>query len=164
MHMLCSGAEYLMKVKQLDKRPDYAECVGLSFEIAKNERVKKMSNVMMKICNLFICLTQLGFCCVYILFAGRSIFSILEHYGIMIDFEIVTTIMTIPIWITALVRQLKNIAIFSAIANVCMIVGAVLTIGYSTLELPSITERYYYKLETLPLFFGTVLFAFVTIK
>lgn len=41
-----------------------------------------------------------------------------------------------------------------------MIVGIILTIGYASQNLPDFTTRTYAKLETLPLFFGTAIFAF----
>lgn len=52
-------------------------------------------------------------------------------------------------------------AIFSAFANACMIIGAIMTIGYSLIDLPaSIDDRKLIRLDKLPLYFGTVLFAF----
>lgn len=42
-----------------------------------------------------------------------------------------------------------------------MIIGIVLTVGYAAQDLPSASERNYFaSWDTLPLFFGTVLFAF----
>lgn len=51
-------------------------------------------------------------------------------------------------------------AIFSTCANVFSIVGIVLTIGYASQNLPKFSTRTYAKLETLPIYFGTALFAF----
>lgn len=109
MHMLVTGAEYLMQIKRLSSRPDFAETIELSFACSKKERWRKCSKIMKNICNVFICVTQLGFCCVYILFVARSVKIVLDYYGFVIEFELMATIVLFPIWLTALVRQLKNI-------------------------------------------------------
>lgn len=41
-----------------------------------------------------------------------------------------------------------------------MILGAILTISYAVQGLPSLTDRKFATVETLPLYFGTALFAF----
>lgn len=50
----------------------------------------------------------------------------------------------------------------SAIANVCMITGLIISYYYSAQDLPPITERHFVpqNLHQLPLFFGTAIFAF----
>lgn len=160
MHMLIKGAEYIMTVNQLSLRPDYAEVVELCFLAHKSDKWKRCGSVMKKLCNWAICVTQLGFCCVYIVFVARSLKIVLDFYGIHFSLAVLMAIVLVPIWLSTLVRKLKNIAIFSALANVCMIFGAIFTIGYSVIDLPPISERNYFVFETLPLFFGTTIFAF----
>ena len=41
-----------------------------------------------------------------------------------------------------------------------MILGVIFTVGYSVIDLPSFTDRKYVNLSSLPLFFGTAIFAF----
>lgn len=109
MHMLLVGAKYIMRKNGLTTRPDFAEVVELSFAISKRERLRKFSKLMKKFCNISICVTQLGFCCVYIIFVSKSIKIILDYYGFVIELPILMCIVLIPIWLTTLVRQLKNI-------------------------------------------------------
>lgn len=54
------------------------------------------------------------------------------------------------------------LAPFSGVANVCMITGIIITYYYSSQDLPHITERHFLppNIRTLPLFFGTAIFAF----
>lgn len=53
------------------------------------------------------------------------------------------------------------LAIFSTIANFCMIAGIILTVIFAAQDLPPISEREYFAGFTkLPLFFGTAMFAF----
>jgi solute carrier family 36 (proton-coupled amino acid transporter) len=109
MHVLARCAEYLMKHNRLSSRPDYSEVVEMSFGSSKSERWQSWSVFMKKSCNIFICITQLGFCCVYFLFVSESIQMVLHNYGIVIQSELLVTIVLVPIWLTTLVRKLKHI-------------------------------------------------------
>lgn len=52
-------------------------------------------------------------------------------------------------------------ALCSAIAMICMIVGIAVVFYYTFQDIPNITERKYIgELYDLPLFFGTAIFAF----
>lgn len=85
----------------------------------------------------------------------------MDYYGVKLDVHLHMAIILLPILLSALVRNLKYIAPFSTIANIFMGVGILITIYFSTQELPAISERKYVgELSTLPLFFGTALFAF----
>ena len=109
--MLIDGAEYIMKVNELSLRPEFAEVVELSFLVNKseNEKWKKCAAIAKTICNVAICITQLGFCCVYLIFVSSSIKLILEHYGIHMKLAIIMTIVLIPVWFSILERKLKKI-------------------------------------------------------
>lgn len=109
MHMLVKGGEYIMQVLELNVRPDYAEVVRLCFEKSKNEKLRKMANVMQKLCNIAIVITQLGFCCVYFLFVTESIKLVIDYYGSKIIFPVLMTIVLIPIWLSIMVTQLTKI-------------------------------------------------------
>lgn len=108
-HILVQCSEYIKKANNLSTRPDYAETIELSFAISKKEKFRNSSKLIRRICNVFICLTQLGFCSVYLVFVGRSVKLLLDHYGIHIELKIIVCIIFIPIWISALLRKLKHI-------------------------------------------------------
>ncbi|KAG5681513.1 hypothetical protein PVAND_010939 [Polypedilum vanderplanki] len=160
MRMLLNAADYITEKNQLITRPDYSHVVELSFLISKHERWRKYSKFMRMLCNVSLCLTQFGFCCVYFLFVSKSTKTILDYYGFIFELEIVMLFVFIPILLSALVRQLKYLAIFSAVANVCMITGVSMTLYYCFIDLPPITEHNFVRFDTLPLYFGTALFAF----
>ena len=111
MKMLVNGAEYIMKANELSSRPAYAEVLELCFLVNKSENAqwKKFSAIARKICNIAICVTQLGFCCVYLLFVSSSIKLILDHYDVHLKLSIVMTIVLIPLWMSIMVRKLKRI-------------------------------------------------------
>lgn len=61
----------------------------------------------------------------------------------------------------SLITNLKLLAPFSAIANVCMAGGIGVVFYYILQEIPSISERKHLgEISTLPLYFGTAMFAF----
>jgi proton-coupled amino acid transporter len=114
MKMLVNGAEYIMKSNELSSRPAYADVIGLCFLVNKSEnsKWKKYSELAKKICNIALCVTQLGFCCVYLLFVSSSIKLILDHYEVHLKLSIVMTIVLIPLWLSIMVRKLKRIGEF----------------------------------------------------
>lgn len=66
----------------------------------------------------------------------------------------------LPLILINWVRNLKYLAPFSTLANILTFVGFAITLYYIFTDVPSITEREPVgKLEHMPLFFGTVLFA-----
>lgn len=58
-----SGAKYL---------PDFAETVELCFEYGP-PKLRNWSRVMKTLVNIFLCVTQLGFCCVYFVFISSNL-------------------------------------------------------------------------------------------
>ena len=143
-----------------DKRPDYAETVELCFEVGP-ERLRKYSKHMKTACNIFIVVTQLGFCCIYFLFIGTNVKQVLDYYGVVLDLHVLISFSLILIWLTSLITNLKYLAPCSGIASACMLSGIAITYYYSAQDLPSLSERRYYSsIHQLPLFFGTAIFAF----
>lgn len=67
----------------------------------------------------------------------------------------------LPILLPALITNLKYLAPFSTVANICMAIGIGVVFYYVFQDIPNITERKYIgELETIPLYFGTAMFAF----
>lgn len=113
------------------------------------------------IVNTFICVTQLGFCCVYFVFASSSLQQVLQFYGYEFSATVNMFFVAAPILLPSLIMNLKYLAPFSAIANVCMASGVGVVFYYAFQDMPSIGERKFIgELETIPLFFGTAMFAF----
>ncbi|KAG5684507.1 hypothetical protein PVAND_013736 [Polypedilum vanderplanki] len=161
-HILLQCSKEMQIKYDLAESPDYAETVELVFASSDNQKCTKYAKTMKAICNAFICITQLGFCCIYFLFIGTNLKQVLDFYGLRIPFGLLVAIILIPIWLSSLIRNLKYLAPCSGIANVCMITGLVISYYYSLQDLPPITERNFmpHDIRTLPLFFGTVIFAF----
>jgi proton-coupled amino acid transporter len=61
-----------MKAKsEVSVPPDFAETVELCFATGP-PRMQKISKFMKTLVNIFLCVTQLGFCCVYFVFISEN--------------------------------------------------------------------------------------------
>lgn len=75
------------------------------------------------------------------------------------DIRIYILITTIPIFLVGIVRSMKYLVPFSALANVLLGVGLCLSFYYMCQDLPPISSRpNFAPISKLPLFFSTVLF------
>lgn len=106
-HILVNAAEHQQKVHNLYTRPGYAETLELCFSNSKSERIRRLTPFMRKSCNFMICITQLGFCAVYFVFVSSNIKNVLDYHGYVVEIHILMLYVLIPIWLTALIRQLK---------------------------------------------------------
>ncbi|XP_070168997.1 proton-coupled amino acid transporter 1 isoform X1 [Polyergus mexicanus] len=124
-------------------------------------RLRKYSILMRKLVNVFLCITQLGFCCVYFVFISTNMKQVLDAHGIEMDVHQHMAVVLIPIMLSTWIRNLKYLVPVSSIANFLMIAGYIATIYIMSHDLPSIRERRYVAdWNNLPLFFGTVIYSF----
>lgn len=112
-HILLNCSAAMKEQMNLEKYPDYAETVELVFLRSNNDRWKKCARPMRSTCNAFICVTQLGFCCIYFLFIGTNLKQVLDYYGLIINFYVLISITLIPIWLSALITNLKYLGNYS---------------------------------------------------
>lgn len=106
-HILLKCSAKMKHRYQLTNKPDYAETVELCFSSSSSERCRKFAPVMKTTCNVFICITQLGFCCIYFLFVGTNLKQVLDYYGVHIGLHVLVTLVMIPVWLSALITNLK---------------------------------------------------------
>lgn len=106
-HVLLQCSAKMRQKRDLKKKPDYAETVELSFLSSNSERCQKMAPIMKRICNIFICITQIGFCCIYFLFIQTNLKQVLDFYGIYIGKHVLLVIILIPVWLSTLITNLK---------------------------------------------------------
>ncbi|XP_064098734.1 uncharacterized protein LOC135209930 [Macrobrachium nipponense] len=127
------------------------------------EGAKKFANVMYYLIRSFLCLTQLGFCCVYFVFIAQNLKQ-------AVDSMITTGVSElgfmgasiIPVLLVCFVPNLKYLAPFSLIAGIVQAAGLVIILYYSVRYLPEVTEQvpWFNSWETLPLYFGSAIYAF----
>ncbi|XP_026297521.1 proton-coupled amino acid transporter 1 isoform X2 [Apis mellifera] len=123
--------------------------------------LRKYSVFMRKLVNIFLCITQLGFCCVYFVFIAKNMKLVMDVYGIEMDVHQHMAVILIPIMLSTWIRNLKYLVPVSSMANFLVIAGYVATMYMMCNDLPSIHERRYIAdWHDLPLFFGTVIYSF----
>lgn len=104
-HVLIRCSELMEEEFELNYTPGYAETLGLS--LMANEKWRSKAKTMKRICNVFLILTQLGFCSVYFLFVGDNVKNVLDFYGLELDLRVLMMFSLVPIILTSLITNLR---------------------------------------------------------
>ncbi|XP_058063774.1 proton-coupled amino acid transporter 1-like [Anopheles bellator] len=161
-HILLNCSGRLQRKLGLSAMPDFAETVGLCFAHG-HQRLRSWSWTMHRAVNVFICLTQLGLCCVYFVFISSNVKQLYDYYGVVFDVHWHMLIILLPMALPALITNLKYLAWFMTVGNTCMVLGIGITYYYTVQDLPPVsasTRALVGSWRTLPLYFGTAIFAF----
>ncbi|XP_050101092.1 proton-coupled amino acid transporter-like protein CG1139 [Anopheles aquasalis] len=149
----------------IDGQPlDFADTVGYCFHYGP-ERFRPWATTMRHTVNVFICVTQLGFCCIYFVFISSNYKQIGDRYGLEWNTHHYMALLLVPIILTSIITQLKFLSYCSMIANVFMTFGIGITFYYALKDLPAMADEVgsralFGEVERIPLFFGTAIFAF----
>ncbi|XP_052873549.1 proton-coupled amino acid transporter-like protein CG1139 [Anopheles cruzii] len=147
---------------ELDATPlDFAETVGLCFRYGPRA-TRRWATPMRRAINVLICVSQLGFCGVYVIFMRSHLRQIAEQYDLVLGEHQIMALLFVPVVLTSIIRKLKYLSYCSLAANVLMTIGIGITFYYALKDpLPSLAERSLMgSPEQLPLFYGTAIFAF----
>lgn len=111
--------------------------------------------------NYGLFVTYFGTCSVYTVIIAENFMQLIEHYfNAGVDVRIYIALLLIPLILLSWVPNLKYLAPFSAVANVFMGIGLLITFYYLTQDMPPITDRpLHTSLLKIPPFFGIVIFA-----
>ncbi|KAK9885665.1 hypothetical protein WA026_012428 [Henosepilachna vigintioctopunctata] len=138
----------------------FADVVEYSFERGP-KWVQKYSKIVRTMTNIFLCITQMGFCCVYFVFVAANFQSVIKHYFFEIDLCWFLTIILVPMVLLNWIRNLKFLTPFSLIASILMSVGLIIIFGYLLNNIPPISGIQEFGVsKDLALFFGTAVYAF----
>ncbi|XP_043465241.1 proton-coupled amino acid transporter 1 isoform X2 [Leptopilina heterotoma] len=141
-------------------QPGFAGTVELCFATGPIP-LRKYSVFMRKLVNVFLCVTQLGFCCVYFVFISTNMKQVLDVYGWELSVNLHMAIILIPIILSTWIRNLKYLVPVSSVANFLVLSGYMATMYIMSHDLPPISERRYVAdWKAIPLFFGTVIYSF----
>lgn len=175
MHQLLSASRKLCLQYKLDCL-DYAGVARYAFKTPQansstssniNHRDKdSKADFAAATVNLFLLITQIGFCCVYFVFMADNIKQVVGIVNpVFRNWEnadrFLIIVLFLPISILCTIRKIENLAPFSAIANAATAVSISIMFSYLLGSLPS-PEIYpkFAGFDMLPAYFGTIVFAF----
>ncbi|XP_053651557.1 proton-coupled amino acid transporter-like protein CG1139 isoform X1 [Cherax quadricarinatus] len=161
MHMLVQCAHELKERLGISGM-DYAD-VGYHAFATGPAPLRVMAPVARTVLNTFLTITQLGFCCVYVVFIAANVQQVIDckfpDNGI--DIHGYMVILFVPLLAISMIRSLKVLAPFSLISNVFLGLGLAITFRYLLQDIPSSYDRPEFKSwKQLPLFLGTSIYAF----
>lgn len=111
--------------------------------------------------NVFLVLTQLGFCCVYFLFVATNLQDTMHIFGINLNVHSYLALLFIPLLTLGMVKNLKYLTPVSLIASIMTAWGLVITFYYILQDLPHTgSVKAFAGWHQLPLYFGTAIYAF----
>uniref|UniRef100_A0A182PFX3 Amino acid transporter transmembrane domain-containing protein n=1 Tax=Anopheles epiroticus TaxID=199890 RepID=A0A182PFX3_9DIPT len=114
-----------------------------------------------RLINTFLIVMQLGLCCVYYLFVAVNVRELLEYLGCPVPVLTVLAYLLLPLVALNMVRSLKLLTPTSLIASVLAIAGLAIAFLFLLQDLPHTRSvRPVSSWSTLPLYFGTVMYAF----
>lgn len=161
---LITTAEVVSERTGLKQPPDYAETVELTFRSGPG-CFPRVATLARRLVNLFIIMTQLGFCCVYFVFVASNLRQVLNQHVAPIDVHAYMAMVLVPMLLLCLIRNLKYLAGVSLASNVIMCAGVAVTMYECAKDgLPPLSERRLVaEWQRWPLFLGTVVYSFESI-
>ncbi|XP_011369540.1 proton-coupled amino acid transporter 2 [Pteropus vampyrus] len=158
---------------------DYADTVMHGLEASPSAWLRKHAHWGRHMVSFFLILTQLGFCCVYIVFLADNLKQVVEaingttnncHYNETViltptlDSRLYMLAFLPVLVLLALIRNLRVLSVFSMLANLSMLLSLVIIAQYSVQEIPDSSQLpLIASWKTYSLFFGTAIFSFESI-
>uniref|UniRef100_A0A8D1YJF1 Amino acid transporter transmembrane domain-containing protein n=1 Tax=Sus scrofa TaxID=9823 RepID=A0A8D1YJF1_PIG len=158
---------------------DYGDTVMHGLEATPSAWLQNHAHWGRRIVSFFLIVTQMGFCCVYIVFLADNLKQVVEavnsttnncHYN---ETVILTPTMDSRLYmltflpflaLLVLIRNLRVLTIFSLLANVSMLVSLIIITQYIIQGIPDPGQLpLAANWKTYSLFFGTAVFSFESI-
>ncbi|XP_071485365.1 neutral amino acid uniporter 4-like [Diadema antillarum] len=146
---------------------DYGEVAEAAIKQSRLPRsIRDRAKVGRIVVNIFLVITQFGFCCVYFLFIADNIRDIyMQYYKDAVFDERIFVLMIAPIIILLVyIRNLDDFAPLSAIANVLSVVGLAILFEYLLAHIGQGTPlnelRMVGNFQGIAFFFGTAMYSF----
>ncbi|XP_034230033.1 proton-coupled amino acid transporter-like protein pathetic isoform X1 [Thrips palmi] len=159
MHMLVKCAHELCRRSQMPAL-GFSEVVETAFATGPSV-LRPFSHAAKIMVNVFLCITQLGFCCVYFVFVAANLRDVVAHFWIDLDVQVYLGLLLIPMIVLNWVKNLKYLAPVSLFASILTITGLGITFFYMLQGLPRTSSVHAFApWHKLPLFFGTAIYAF----
>nr|CDJ95029.1 Amino acid transporter domain containing protein [Haemonchus contortus] len=154
-------AQHYIGYLKSQPRLDYANVMRSAVEIGP-PWIRDHGYFWKQVVNVNMFMAQFGFCCVYFVFMADNLKQFFDQTSqIHISQAGWIALLAVPIMALCTIRELKALAPLAAIANivylvaVCIVLQQLFLYDRSAGSLPAVANW-----NTLPLFFGTVMFAF----
>ncbi|XP_023343262.1 proton-coupled amino acid transporter 4 [Eurytemora carolleeae] len=137
----------------------YSDVAEHSFSSSSSPRLQRLAPSARKFINTALCITQLGFCCVYFVFVAQNLQQVFNHYYGPISYQWYMLIILLPMLGLSSIRNLRYLSPISII----FLQGAALgIIFYYLIQDLSYTweVKYVASIGQIPLYFGTAIYAF----
>ncbi|XP_012945745.2 proton-coupled amino acid transporter 4 [Aplysia californica] len=159
MHVLVKCSHLLCR-RTSSMALDYADVMEVCLKTGP-PRLRRLSRFARNFVNGLLIFTQLGFCCVYIVFIATNVSQVIEHFHPSgLSLRMYEAIVTGFLIVYVFVRNLQHLSPFSTFANVLTLTGLVIIIQYIVQGLPDVSARpAFSSFADLPLFFGTAIFS-----
>ncbi|VDO99325.1 unnamed protein product [Soboliphyme baturini] len=110
--------------------------------------------------NTFLMINQIGTICIYYLFISENFKEGFSPSNTMSLIHFMLMIL-VPLLLLCSIRHLKYLAYFTTVANVILLIAIVILLQYMVRDLPPSSRLpAFNSWNTLPLFFGSAMFAF----
>lgn len=159
MHMLVKCSHELCRRTQKPSL-NFSEVVECSFKTGPDV-LQKYSKLVKSTINIFLCITQLGFCCVYFVFVAANLHDVVKHYFFDLSVHLYLLLLLLPMILLNWVKSLKYLTPASLFASIVTCSGLVITFFYMLQGIPNTAAVNKFSSWTqLPLYFGTAIYAF----
>ncbi|XP_062608737.1 neutral amino acid uniporter 4-like isoform X1 [Saccostrea cucullata] len=126
--------------------------------------LRRFQNAGRVVINVFLIVTQLGFCCVYIVFVAQNFRQVIlssNKANLHLDMIIMGIELIVIIVYCTTIQSLHGLSYFSLIANFLNFAGLFFVIFYVVQDTPSPSVRpAFVGWYDLPMYFGTAVYAF----
>ncbi|XP_072765915.1 proton-coupled amino acid transporter-like protein pathetic [Anoplolepis gracilipes] len=159
VHILVRTSQVLCR-RTKTPQMTYAETAYAAF-LCGPKSARPWANVSKIFVNIALCATYVGGTCVYIVFIAASIKQVTDFYTKKdIDVRLYIVSLIPALVLLGQVRNLKYLVPFSMLANIFMMTGFSITLYYIFNNVKSVDNvKLFAKVEQLPRFFATVIFA-----
>lgn len=121
MHMLVGCAHELCRRMQVPSL-SFPEVCYSAFETGPRG-MRKYAPLAKQLINVFLCITQLGFCCVYFVFVAVNLQEVVAHYYVLFDIRVYLLILLIPMIALNFLKNLKYLTPVSLFASILTVTG-----------------------------------------
>ncbi|KAG8292115.1 hypothetical protein J6590_046935 [Homalodisca vitripennis] len=138
----------------------YTDTVEWAFKLGASRRFSKWSDFMRAVANFFMFITYYGVNTVYVILIATTFKQVMEdHWDLNLNIRVYVLALTVVLLPVGIVRHMKFLVPFSAIANIFLLVGCTLTLYLCFFDLPPLSSRpMIVDVARWPLFFSTALF------